>query len=254
LARKHIEDDDEGILVEEPEEDEDWRDEDEERKDKATRDWDEEAEEGGEEGEAGEEGSPGLGRVYLRTDRGGSTEADIAARLQSPQSLTEQDLKWNSGYRDPGWDPPKRPIQQIIKMLGKRRLAEMEEKDRQAVAEAAARKEQAKQKAKVNQVKQRAKKRGQELLFDIELPPPEVQLQAAAAIAGVEVEPATNGHVNGNSHNGNGNGHTPGAAGDWTTFVERAKGQAGKLSDEDKAKLEKAVEQMAENLTQETMF
>jgi len=30
----------------------------------------------------------------------------VAARLQSPQSLTEQDLKWNSGYRDPEWDPP----------------------------------------------------------------------------------------------------------------------------------------------------
>jgi hypothetical protein len=42
--------------------------------------------------------------------------------------------------------------------------------------------------------------------------------------------------------------------GDWTAFVERAKAQAGTVSPEVKAKLEAAVEQMAENLTQTSMF
>ncbi len=555
MARKHIEDD-EGILVEEPE-DEEWHDEAEERKDKATRDWDEEAE-GDEDDDGTERGGVVLGRLYRTPfDRGGSSDADVAARLQSPQALTEQELRHHAGYKDPQWSPPTRPVQSIIKTLakleviggyrrtydvftdwlnlveatlhmlpqqmlyarlhgtlmppeeepaeiqegfqrvrshypadrwqdafklfheayeiltdaaqgavadwlgamymatnlksarngqfftpwnvsymiaqismldieamalsnmaeaidawegsesyrtigmqwgpehpnttrwiwekhvdplylltrhitvgepaagsgvmllagiasvppyltnyqlidyfaididpicaqmtriqlllygangyallcqlpmhapdddlptfeqlehryqqiashvqcanalshdwhrqedgiwtmlpwyeterGKRHLAEMEEKDRQAVTEAAARKEQAKQKAKVTQVKEKAKKRGQELLFDIEVPPPEVQVQAAAAIAGVEVEPATNGHVNGdgNGHNGNGNGHTPGAAGDWTTFVERAKASKDQITAKQRKELEKAVEQMAENLTQETMF
>ena len=133
---------------------------------------------------------------------------------------------------------------------GKRRMAEMEEQDRQAVAAATARKEQSKQQAKVDRVKQHAKDRGQELLFDVEVPPLEVQVQAAAAIAGVE-QMATAVKRNGQA---NGNGHIKGAAGDWTQFVERAKAQSGKVTAEVKAKLQEAVEQMAEQLTQETMF
>jgi len=124
---------------------------------------------------------------------------------------------------------------------GKRRLAEMEADGKQRETETAARKATAKKKATVDRVKQQADERGQKLLFDVKVPPVEIQVQAAA-LAGVEL-PATNG-----------NGHAPGAAGDWTEFVERAKTQAGQVTSQVRAELEEAIKEMGEQLTQQSMF
>lgn len=61
-----------------------------------------------------------LGRLYRTPfDRGGSSDADVAARLQSPQALTAEELRHHVGYKDPQWSPPRQPVQSIIKTLGK---------------------------------------------------------------------------------------------------------------------------------------
>ncbi len=58
--------------------------------------------------------------MYLNEDdRGGHSPADIAARLSSPDTLTEQDIHWSAGANDPTWVAPRQPVQQIIKVLAK---------------------------------------------------------------------------------------------------------------------------------------
>jgi len=120
-------------------------------------------------------------------------------------------------------------------------------------AQAAVVKEQQKAVSKVKAVKDRAKAKGQELLFDIELPPIEDRASMAADAA------HTNGNGNGHA-NGNGNGHTngdavPGAAGDWDTFVEKAKAVKGTPAAVAGAAVATVVvEQLAEELTQGEMF
>jgi hypothetical protein len=101
--------------------------------------------------------------------------------------------------------------------------------------------------AKVKAVKQKAKADGQELLFDFEMPPIE-EREALEADA-----KHTNG--NGNGHT-NGNGHAvPGAAGDWDTFVTKAKAVKGTPAAATGAAVAAAiVEELAEELTQGEMF
>jgi len=157
----------------------------------------------------------------------------IASHVQCANSLSHDwHLQENGIWTTLPWHETAR---------GKRHLADMEERAKQQQVETAARQEQSKRRAKADRVKKQAGERGQSLLFDVEVPPPEVQMQAAAAIAGVE--PPTNG-----------NGDAPGATSNWIEFVERATAQAGTVSPEVKARLEEAVKQMAEQLTQQSMF
>src|SRR6266536_3723718 len=95
---------------------------------------------------------------------------------------------------------------------GKARATEREREATEAQARATVEKEQQKAVQKVKTAKEKARARGQELLFDIELPSTDAR---AALTADRQRE------------HGNGNGHvtgetTPGAAGDWTAFVEHA--------------------------------
>ena len=136
---------------------------------------------------------------------------------------------------------------------GKARMAERAAEQATEQAQAAVVKEQQKAVSKVKAVKDRAKAKGQELLFDIELPPIEDRASMAADAA------HTNGNGNGHA-NGNGNGHTngdavPGAAGDWDTFVEKAKAVKGTPAAVAGAAVATVVvEQLAEELTQGEMF
>jgi hypothetical protein len=123
---------------------------------------------------------------------------------------------------------------------------EREAKEHRQAEKAAEYASQAEQRAaaKVKAVKEKAKSSGQEMLFDIEMPPVE------------EREAVTNG----NGHNGHSNGHTngdavPGAAGDWDTFVEKAKATKGTTAATAGAAVAAAVvEELAEVLTQGEMF
>ena len=128
---------------------------------------------------------------------------------------------------------------------GKARIAEREQEDVAAKVQATAAKEQQKAVQKVKKVKAEAKERGQEMLFDIELPPLE---DRAAITADVK---HSNGHMNGHT-----NGETtPGAAGDWNAFVASARAAAGTPeATAGKVSAQQAVEALAEGLTQETLF
>jgi len=128
---------------------------------------------------------------------------------------------------------------------GKARIAQREQEDVAAKVQAVAAKEQQKAAQKVKKVKAKAKERGQEMLFDIELPPIE---DRAAITADVK---HSNGHMNGHT-----NGETtPGAAGDWNAFVASARAAAGTPeAAAGKLSAQQAVEALAEGLTQETLF
>lgn len=130
-----------------------------------------------------------------------------------------------------------------------------EEKQRQHVAKQAQALKQQHDKAaaRLQAVKDKAAATGQELLFDIALPPVEDRgaLEADAKHA--------NGHANGNG-NRKRNGKAPaettaGAAGDWNAFVERAQAVKGTAAAANGAKqAQAAVEELAEELTQGTLF
>ena len=128
---------------------------------------------------------------------------------------------------------------------GKARMAQRAAEQATEQAQAAVMKEQQKAVAKVKQVKDRARAKGQELLFDIELPA--VEEREALAVDAK--------HANGNGYT-NGNGHAvPGAAGDWDSFVENANAAKGTPAAAAGAAVAAAVVvQLAEELTQETLF
>jgi hypothetical protein len=128
---------------------------------------------------------------------------------------------------------------------GKARAAEREREASEAQARAAVEKEQLKAAQKVKTAKEKARARGQELLFDIELPSTD---ERAALTADLKRE------------HGNGNGHatgetTPGAVGDWTAFVERARAAAGTPeATTGTASAQQAIEELAADFIQGTLF
>jgi hypothetical protein len=128
---------------------------------------------------------------------------------------------------------------------GKARAAEREREASEAQARAAIEKEQLKAAQKVKTAKEKASARGQELLFDIELP--STDARAALTADRQREQGHGNGHTTGET--------TPGAAGDWTAFVERARAAAG--TPEAKtgtASAQRAIEELAADLTQGTLF
>ncbi len=165
----------------------------------------------------------------------------IASHVQCSNSLSHDWVKGDDG---------------IWKMVlwsetaeGKRRIAERDQERAQEAEQSTVAKEQQKAVAKVKQVKEKAKAKGQEMLFDIELPPLEEREGLTADAA------HTNGNGNGHT-NGNGNGHAvPGAAGAWDTFVTNAKATKGtQAAAAGAAVAAAAVEELAETLTQGEMF
>src|SRR5437773_2283862 len=96
----------------------------EEDEDIAVEEWDEDAEgEDAHDAESDEDDQSSIhviGRMFSTgQDRGGHTPGDIAARLSSLGTLTEQDIHWSAGANDPTWVAPRQPVQQIIKVLAK---------------------------------------------------------------------------------------------------------------------------------------